>query len=310
MRTVFIINPAAGRGNGIKKLKEKINRAAESTGLVFETHTTEFIGDAEIYTRRLLRESPKESFRFIACGGDGTFNEVLNGAAGNKNAVISVIPIGTGNDFIRNFPDCGDFNDIEKLLTGREVCCDAIKYSGKIGGIAQARYCGNMINIGFDSNVVDLAQRLKTKPLISGTNAYILSVLAILIKKSGADLRIEADGELIHNGKLLLSTVANGSFCGGGMKSNPLASIHDGKMDINIVGNIGRMKFLSLFPKYSNGSVLDVPDIGKYLKNIKASKLTITPLNGLMRICSDGETGTSEKLELEAVQDSFRFLIP
>lgn len=310
MKTVFLLNPAAGRGRGLDKLKDKITRVAESSAIDYEVHITEFIGDAENYVRKVSRENPDEKCLFVACGGDGTFNEILNGASGNKNAVLSIVPIGTGNDFVRNFPDCGDFTDIEKLLAGHEVSCDAIKYSGKIGGIVQERYCGNMINIGFDSNVVDLTQRLKTKPLVSGTNAYILSVLIVLIKKAGANLRIEADGELIHEGKLLLSTVANGAFCGGGMKSNPLAAIRDGKMDINIAGDLGRLRFLSLFPKYSKGEILDVRGIDKYLKHKKAEKLVITPLDGMMRLCSDGETGTAEKIELEVVPDFFRFRLP
>ena len=76
-----------------------------------------------------------------------------------------------------------------------------------------------MFNIGFDCNVVDLTAKLKTYPLLAGSMAYLMAVLCILIRKKGADLRVELDGEVYEDGPVLLTALANGSFCGGGVKS-------------------------------------------------------------------------------------------
>ncbi len=84
-----------------------------------------------------------------------------------------------------------------------------------------------MFNIGFDCNVADMTANMKKKPFISGSLAYLLSIFVMLIKKKGAKLLIELDGEKKYCGPLLTS-LANGSYCGGGIKSNPLVSIKDG----------------------------------------------------------------------------------
>ena len=67
-----------------------------------------------------------------------------------------------------------------------------------LDGRVQTRYCANMFNIGFDCNVVDLTAKLKTYPLLAGSMAYLMAVLCILIKKKGADLRVELDGEDVY----------------------------------------------------------------------------------------------------------------
>ena len=88
-----------------------------------------------------------------------------------------------------------------------------------IGGRFQQRYCANMFNIGFDCNVVELAGRLKKKPLISGSVAYLLAVAGMFIRKKGISLRLTdetAETERILDGEVLLCSVANGSYCAAG----------------------------------------------------------------------------------------------
>ena len=122
-----------------------------------------------------------------------------------------------------------------------------------------------MFNIGFDCNVVDLTARLKTYPLLKGSIAYLAAVAGILIKKKGANLKIEIDGETVHEGPLLLTAIANGSFCGGGVKSSPKASLNDGLIDANIIYNVTRREFIRKFPAYSKGTHFQLPDIDKIL---------------------------------------------
>ncbi len=327
MRTVFIVNPKAGQGKGNKKFTERIRHVAEKAGTAVEIYTTAGIGDAEILARQIAEESNAEPTRIYACGGDGTLNEVLNGVlhagceggAGSKgneecesgaDIAIGVVPIGTGNDFCRNFPEAADFTDIEAQLAAEPKRCDAIKYSGILAGKEQTRYCANMFNIGFDCNVVDLTATLKTYPLLSGSLAYLMAVLAILVKKKGANLKVEVDGKVKHDGPLLLTAVANGCFCGGGVKSSPMASISDGLMDINIIYNVKRMEFLKKFPYYSKGTHMELPDISKILYAAQAKKIVIMPNDGTMRLCADGEIVDAGRVEMEIVHEAFTFLVP
>ena len=312
MRTIFVINPKAGKGKGIDKLVEKIRIASEKTGIKADIYMTKAVGDGEAFADLIGKETAasSETVRLIACGGDGTLNEVLNGAIIYENLTVGVVPIGTGNDFCRNFPDEGDFMDIEAQLTGKVIKCDAIRYSGVMEGKKQTRYCANMFNIGFDCNVVDLTAKLKKYPLISGSFAYLMGVAITYIKKKGAKLRVELDGKVIENGPLLLTAIANGGFCGGGVHSSPYASVTDGIMDVNVIFNVGRVDFMKKFPYYAKGTHMELSDIDHIIYAGTCRKAKVTPLDGTMRLCTDGEIVDAGAIDFEVVPEAFNLLLP
>ena len=310
MKTIFVINPAAGSNLDTDGLKKRINDLASSEDMDISYYETTAVGDAERFARDTLEASPDEEFHLIACGGDGTFNEVLNGCKGSRNGSCSLVPMGTGNDFVRNFPESYDFNDLKALVHGKIIRCDAIEYSGVVDGEFRIRYCANMINIGFDCNAVDAAGRMKQKPLVSGSFAYLLGVGSVLIRKEGADLTVTADGKELSDGPILLTSIANGSYCGGGVMSNPYADLQDGEIDISVVKNISRRKFIKLFPKYQKGVHLDTPGVEDIITNLKAQEVSVVPRQGTMRISVDGELYTTEGLLFRAQPEAFRLIVP
>lgn len=308
MKTVFVVNPEAGQGKNIDCLIQSINSTISKLKADAQVYITKSIGDAEKYVKNFCEKIGPA--RFIACGGDGTLNEVLNGAIQSKGSEIGVVPIGTGNDFCRNFEKGSCFQDIEAQINGETVECDAIKFSTSTENKEKEGYCVNMFNIGFDCNVADLTQDMKKKPFISGSLAYFVSILVTLIKKKGSNLKIEIDGKLVHNGKLLLTSVANGCYCGGGVKSNPLASIKDGLISINIIKNVTRRKLITILPHYMKGTHHSVSGIEKYIFTDKCEKVTVTPNDGGMRLCVDGEIVDAEKTQFEIVHNAFKFVVP
>ncbi len=308
MKTVFIVNPKAGQGKNTDLLIKSIEQMIVETGADASVYVTKAVGDAEIYTRECCANNGPA--RFIACGGDGTLNEVLNGAIGYPDAEIGVIPRGTGNDFCRNFGDGYDFTDIRRQIYGKTVQCDAIKYNTSSENVNKQGYCVNMFNIGFDCNVADMTASMKKKPLVSGSLAYFLSILVTLVKKKGADLKIEIDGEAVHNGRLLLTSVANGSYCGGGIKSNPFASTSDGLININIIKNVSRLKFISLLPHYMKGTLFELRGIEKFITSRKCKHIKITPNTDVFRLCVDGEILDGGVTEFDIIPNAFNFVIP
>ncbi len=296
MDTIFIVNPKAGQGKNTENLIEEIvqNNA--------KYYITKSVGDAEVFVRNYCEQNG--AARFIACGGDGTFNEVLNGIAVCPDAEIGVFPMGTGNDFCRNFHT--SFTSVEHQINGAVTKCDAIRYT--TGGIT--RLCANMFNIGFDCNVADYAAHMKKKPLISGSLAYFASIFVMLVKKKGADLKIEIDGEIFHDGSLLLTSIANGKFCGGGIMSNPLAEISDGFINVNIIYDIPRRSFIPLLPHYMKGTHMGLKNIEKVIYNTKCKKVKITPNTQNFKICVDGEIQSADAIEFEIVPKAFNFIIP
>jgi len=308
MKTVFIVNPKAGQGKGIDQFIDKIKTVSQKLGCDTEIYTTKSVGDATEFVKNYCEKYG--AARFLACGGDGTLGEVVNGCVNCHDAEVGVIPLGTGNDFCRNFKTESSFSDIEAQLLGKTEKCDAIFYRSEQNGSKKSGYCINMFNIGFDCNVADMTAKMKKKPLISGSMAYFFSIFAILIKKKGANLKIELDGTERHKGQLLLTSLANGCFCGGGIKSNPLASVKDGLINVNIVYNIPRMRFLTLLPYYMKGTHMRLKNIDNVINNVTCKKVVLTPLKGNMKICIDGEIDDAGKTEFSVVHNAFNFVLP
>ena len=102
MKHIFLINPAAGKkGNSESIIRPQIEDYCGKNGLDYEIYVTKCQGDAQNYCAE--RAKSGEALRFYACGGDGTLYEVVNGVFGNPNCEVAVIPMGSGNDFIRLF---------------------------------------------------------------------------------------------------------------------------------------------------------------------------------------------------------------
>lgn len=330
MKHVFLINPKAGQGDSVD-LEGKIKVQAELRGLLFTIdqkrgvnspdaydvfiYFTKSVGDAERYVRYFCKQikalaadgENAETVRFYACGGDGTLNEVVNGCFGFDFAEVACIPSGTGNDYIRCYQDAGDFHSIGAQMDGRSVYSDLIQY--QVEG-EDPRYCINMFNIGLDCNVVDLTAKMKKVPLVMGSMAYFLSLLVIFARKEGANLKIEYDDGFVYNDKLLLVAIANGMYCGGGVKGIPKAILNDGLMDVSLVKNATRRDFVRVFGKYKKGTHLEDEHARELFIYKKCRHLTVTPNTGEMKLCTDGEIQMAGKTEFEIIPDAIKFSVP
>lgn len=298
MEHIFIINPCAGQGKGAKMI-HVIEEALQGTAYEYSIYTTKAAGDGERFVRE-TGESGRE-VRFYVCGGDGSFHEVVNGLKGFPQVEVGLLPMGTGNDFVRNFGKKRDFLDILSQVEGKSIPCDVIELNG--------RYVVNMANIGFDCEVAAKAAEWKKKPLVSGPAAYIMGILSEFAKPMGNRMSFRwADGTTM-TGKYLLCTIANGSFCGGGFCSSPEAALNDGLMDVGIVQMIPRRKFVGILPKYKTGTYLDT-NLGKekvlYRKYNKLELAVAEPTH----ICIDGEISKFTYLKAEMVPQAFRFIVP
>ena len=310
MRQIFIINPAAGQG-GASDFTEIIGKAADKLGMQVEIYYTKGIKDAENYARTVCqRKDPSESVRFFACGGDGSLNEVAYGCIGAENVEIGHVPTGTGNDYVRDYNKPEAFLNIEDQLKGKSIKVDLFSYTGVINGLHQTRYCTNMMNIGFDCNVVYRTSILKTKPFIKGSFAYYLGIFYELVKKKGTNLKLTFDDSSGFDGKLLLTAVSIGCYCGGGIKGLPKAKRSDGLFDVQIIRNTTRFLFINLLPKYVKGTHLEDKRAQELIIYKQMKHLIIQPNDGTTRICVDGEMEMVETLVLDIVPLSMQFIVP
>ncbi len=311
MKHYFFVNPAAGQGSGTDDLIAEIRRVCAQQDADFDIYITKGVGDGERRAGELARQLTEQGShaRFYACGGDGTLNEILCGAAGS-GIPVGCIPTGTGNDMVRNFPGAGDFNDIKVQLLGRTEDIDLIWYAGVMDGVYRERYCANMFNIGFDCNVVELAGRLKKKPFIAGSAAYLLAVLGVFLQKKTIGLRLEEEGEVLLDDDVLLCSISNGSFCGGGIHTSPQSDVADGVFDLNIINDVSRLQFLKLFPKYKAGTHLEVPGVDKIIRVKTCTQLELTPKAGSFFLCADGEICVAESVRFEIRPGALPFILP
>lgn len=133
---------------------------------------------------------------FYACGGDGTLYEVVNGAYGYPNCEVAVIPLGSGNDFVRLFGTKEQFCNVEAQVTGIPVELDVIKCGDKIAI--------NQCSMGMDAEVCAKQSYFKKMPLMTGETAYVAAALQALCKKIGHEFTITIDdGEPIKQDVLL-----------------------------------------------------------------------------------------------------------
>ena len=297
----FIVNPAAGGGKNKEELIEKIRAACEKQGDEYEIHVTKEAGDAEKFVRRECVEKSGKKIRFYACGGDGTLNDVVNGAVGFENAEIAAVPAGTGNDFIKSFSSQHAFIDIEAQLCGSTERLDLIKFNEK--------YCLNVLNIGFDCSVVEKMRSIRSKIKVPNIIAYPLGVLSAFFGHFGNTYTITFDDETPVTKNYLLCAFGNARIYGGGFCAAPLAKLNDGLIDVCTVDKISRGKFISLLGDYKKGThiIRDVPlDFVTY----KKCKKIHFEAEKEVGVCLDGELTRLRDIYIEAIPGAIPFAVP
>ena len=130
MKYCFIINPAAGKGKIASEWTEKVREACTRRALDFSIYRTQAVGDATDYVIRTAAEHPEQHIRFYACGGDGTLGETATGLMSlpdSSRASLGLVPMGTGNDFARNFSPSEIFFDADAQLDAEPMPIDVLR---------------------------------------------------------------------------------------------------------------------------------------------------------------------------------------
>lgn len=304
MKYCFIINPRAGKGVFVDDLCKSITSVCEEKGVSYDIFTSKTIGDTRGYIKEIVASSD-DRIAFFSCGGDGTLCETILSVMGldaeiRKRVCIGIVPKGTGNDFVSNFERKELFCDIAAQIAGTTHDVDLLKCNDL--------YSVNMINIGFDCHVVCKKEEIGKKKLVPRKLAYIFSLLITLIKKPTVKFKRVDEGGEPKKKHLLLTTLANGSFCGGGFKSNPFASLADGNIDCVEVDVLSRTKFLSMISDYKAGKHLT----GKYAKVMRHFKCKKSDIyfDEETPVSVDGEIIRTREIHISVVNKALTILVP
>jgi YegS/Rv2252/BmrU family lipid kinase len=254
--TTVIVNPVSGRGAGAR-LSKPIADFLRRSGLEFDLVTTSGAKDATRLARQAVDQGRET---VIAVGGDGTFNEVLNGLVQSKDkpvgTVLGLLPIGTGNDFAFGAGLPLDVWEACKLVVrGQSRTIDTGLFCADN---EEPRFFGNGIGIGFDA-VANIESR-KVKRL-RGTLLYLVAVIRTLAFYYEAPHTIlTIDGEERAQPSLMVS-VMNGRRMGGGFYITPTSKMDDGLLDLCVAGKVSRSKMVRFVPRFMRGSHTTDPDI-------------------------------------------------
>lgn len=295
MKHLFIINPAAGKSDRTGELTQKIREACEARCLPYEILVSRAPGDCTTIAQAAAAAG--DPIRIYACGGDGTLNEVVNGAAGYKNAAVTNFANGSGNDFIRIFSEPEAFRSCERLLDAEVAEFDLIR-CGKC-------YSINICSIGVDARIAGSMGKFKRLPLLSGPGAYWLSTGVHLIKGLSRHYVVKLDDVTVDE-DLSMICLANACWYGGGFHPVPDAKPNDGIMDVLLVKKISRLKAAGIIGKYKAGKYRELPEI---VTHYPCKKVTVI-CDENSEINLDGELFMANEATFEIVPKAIRFFYP
>lgn len=299
MRHVFILNPVAGKTHRALKLQGEIERYfAAHPELEYAVRVTAGVGDA---TRIAAEESGRgEPVRLYACGGDGTLMETANGITPDSPAELTVIPCGSGNDYVRIFGGAEPFFDLPDLVNGTAISVDAVESGG--------RRSLNIASIGMDAKVCACMEKYKNWPGVSGSMAYQLAIVDVFCHPIGEQMTITIDSEngtVERQGRYLMALAANGQYYGGGFRGAPQAVEDDGVLDFVLVKKIGRLNIPRFLKKYKAGDYDDLP----YCEHLRGTRMTVASQKATY--CNmDGECTCDSHMTFSLLPAAFRFVIP
>jgi diacylglycerol kinase (ATP) len=272
------VNPTAGSGRCGRLAQAALERL-RGEGLEFEVVQTTRAGEAIEFARRAYQRGFR---RFLAVGGDGTAYEIVNGlfpeALSGERPTLAMLPLGTGNSFLKDFTPRGVEHTIEVLRSGHRRACDVIRLRHADGEI----YFLNLASIGFPAEVCEVTNR-RFKGW--GELGYLFGVFTRLLdfKHVAFPHRVNGSGDWDRRPCLFLS-FSNSKFTGGKMMIAPKADATDGQIEYVRWSPISRLGLIKMLPRLFTGTHIEDPRASR----AAAQKIELA-LDGPVNVLVDGE---------------------
>ncbi len=291
-------------------------RAAAILGLgCSPKHLKPFQTDKTVEWRVGMPSSRDDADAILLFGGDGTLHRHLSQLVKLALPVL-VVAAGSGNDFARAL---GLRRVRDSLATWdqfragarnvREIDLGMIAPAENAASAPHGRYFGCVAGIGLDGEVARRANRLPR--WLRGHGGYVLSLAPSIFTFDSFPLKIltPADNHKHWTTRSdqpsLLAAIANAPLYGGGMKIAPQAKMDDGLLDVCVVGGVGRLKLLSVFPTVYAGKHLNVRGV-EYFQAPRVRVETEQPLD----VYADGEYVCRTPVEVSVEHAALRVIIP
>jgi YegS/Rv2252/BmrU family lipid kinase len=297
---LVVANGAAGARRG-PAIGECVTAELRRAGFAAELLLTRGRGHGtELAASALARGTQ----RIIACGGDGTVQEVVRALAGTA-ALLGIVPCGRGNDFARVLGIPKDPVAAARIAGSghtRRIDLGRVRAFGAGGAGDAPSPFTTVAAVGFDSEAAAFVHRSRLR--LPGPFAYLVAVARTLVTYSSPEVRIEGDfGEFA--GRVLLVATGNTTTYGGGMKIVPAAVWDDGFLDLCIVRAIPRRTLLPAFPRIFAGTHVELP----FVETRRARRVRIEASRPLW-VFADGEPVGKTPAEITIEPLALSVLVP
>lgn len=254
----IVINPVAGAGRGAK-LGVQVAGYLASYNLDYQIITATTAARLKSSLDNFLSTYSQPAMDgqrcdgVIAVGGDGLAHLVIQSVA-PLNIAFTVIPAGTGNDFVRamGWSLLDITEQLDRVTTTKPVAIDL--------GMVDSEWFGAILSTGFDSVVNERANSLSWP---KGPMRYNVAIALELTRFVPLTVKIELDTQVLEVEAMLIA-VANGRSYGGGMQVCPEASLQDGLFDVMVLKPVSKIEFLKVFPRVFKGTHTDHPQVEIY----------------------------------------------
>lgn len=286
-KVLIIYNPVSGTKSNKAMISQLLNYY-KLNNINYFLLKTEYKNHAKEFC---ANNSLAEYDDLIVCGGDGTFNEVINGVVINKNKKIprlGFLPGGTGNSFMHDLNAVEPNKAINKIIKNNSDTLDILKltYNNK------TIYSFNIVGWGLVTDILILAEKMRFLKSIR----YNVASLFYILTAKGKKIKFIIDNNKIYNEKYLFILICNTIHTGKGMKAAPKAKFNDGQLDIvSVKSQISFFQLIKLFTKIFTGKHIHSP----FVNYINAQTINLIPENNeVLNVDGDAKGDTPVKIEI------------
>lgn len=297
---LIVANPISGRRRG-RATAVAVAAGLSARGWAVEVRHTTQRGEAERITRRACEEADHSPNCVVACGGDGTIQEVVNALAplkatrGEACPVLGLAPAGRCNDFARALGVARDpAAIIDTLSAGDARDIDL----GKVND----RYFCTVATLGADAAVSSFVDSMRMP--LTGTLAYVYGAVRVLSRYRCKAVKLIGDFGTIEQ-PVFLASSANTSSYGGSIRIAPDAVPTDGRLDLCLIDAVRRLRSLTLLPTMLAGRHSSLSEV-RFLRT-KGFRIEA---DDALEIWADGERIAQTPATVEIIPGAIRVMIP
>ena len=305
---LVLVNLHAGTSKGKRDWPE-IKNLLEEAGFQMQIVFTEHAGHAIKIVQNSIE---KEGFtNIIVVGGDGTFNEVVNGFFKQKkqktsDITLGMITVGTGNDWGRMYDLPAEYSEQVKIIqNGNTFVQDVgvVKYQSHQN--RDNRYFVNVAGMGYDALVAHKTNQMKQSGK-GGALVYLINLLQALFQYKATHLEIDADGKQIFSGKVFSMSIGICKFNGAGMMQLPTAIPDDGLFDVTVIKKTSKLTVIRNIKNLYDGSFIKMKEV----ETFRGRNFTIKSIpEHHLFLETDGESLGSSPLTFEVIPKAIKLIV-